>query len=99
MGFRDRGGSIVSICPTLEYHGYVSGGQTVWFKGTQEVLNLLTPSSFSGSIASFQAGDTVDLVGVTGLSTSIVNGAAVVSGGGVNVTFLGSFGGAWGLRR
>ena len=74
---------------TLTVTGIVGGGQTINFMGTQEVLNLNTPSYFAGAIAGFQNGDTIDLVGITGATMAVVNGQAVVSGGsgnGVNIS-------------
>ncbi len=58
---------------TLSITGFVGGGQKINFMGTAELLTLNTPKYFTGNINSFQAGDTIDLIGVTGTTVTVDN--------------------------
>jgi Hint domain len=63
---------------TLNLQSAVSSGQTIAFAAATGTLDLL-PSGFSGEILGFQAGDTIDLTGIsTANSPSISNNNTLV---------------------
>jgi hypothetical protein len=48
----------------LTLNGAVGAGQSIAFSGTSEVLDLGSPTNFSGTVTNFAAGDTIDLTSV-----------------------------------
>ncbi len=63
-------GTIILSGGSLEFGNTVASGQTVDFLAAQSVLSLTQGHSFSGTIANFNQGDTIDISGF-GVSESV----------------------------
>ena len=66
---------------TLEAQGTIASGETIEFAGGGAYLRLDNPDSVAGSVANFDAGETIDLRGVDPASVSRSLGMLQFSGG------------------
>jgi hypothetical protein len=85
-------GTIAILKQELTLNGSVAAGQKIMFSGTGETLALGRPSSFTGAIESFGAGDTIDLTGIAPgmiLGTKFSKGVLTLreSAGSIALTF------------
>jgi hypothetical protein len=81
---------------TVSVLGTVAASQTIGFASASGQLTLGSPAIESGLIAGFVSGDTIDLTGVTNVtSTTLVNGdtlqIALSSGGPIDLLMSGDF--------
>ncbi len=78
---------------TADIASALPGPQTVFFNGPNQILKIENATSllqnFGANLAGFGAGDTVELLGLTGLSASYANGLLQLSQGSINVGALG----------
>ena len=74
---------------TLEINGTLASGETIAFNGSGGYLHLVTPGTVGGSVVNFNAGDTIDLAGVTSSSVSYSAGTLSFDGGSFSLSLAG----------
>ena len=90
------GTATIGAAGILLANGTVASGETISFSDTSGVLALGTPSAFAGTIANLVQGDTIELVGISNVtSTNLVNGGTLHisfdTGSPVDLLLSGSF--------